>query len=70
MEEKIGTVEEEICFINKLELNSSQENIEDTLEKSFDDWLNTKFFGPNYLTFYIHFVSLLVVYFSMKRNFL
>lgn len=43
VEEKIGTVEDEVCFLYKLELDSSQENREEALEKSFDDWISTFF---------------------------
>lgn len=36
-----GTVEGETRYIYKLELDPSDDNQEKTLEKSFDDWLNT-----------------------------
>ncbi|MFJ7649159.1 hypothetical protein ACIQ1H_16580 [Lysinibacillus sp. NPDC097279] len=36
-----GTVEGQTCYLYKLEIESSKDNLTNTLEKSFDDWLNT-----------------------------
>ncbi|MGE8033610.1 hypothetical protein [Lysinibacillus sp. NPDC093692] len=38
---KTGTVAGETCYLYKLELDSSEDNLEKNLEKSFDDWLKT-----------------------------